>query len=169
MLEYRYDIPVLRATDDFDFGIVVESWDEFTKPRDVLVVQEDFQQDPKRKQRLLHANGAIVNLVPFGQLEERAGIIAWPSDFANVMSTLGFREAYEHSIEVRLAKDLVVRVASLAGLALLKIIAWSERRFERDAQDLGLIMRHYLDAGNQDRLYTKEGDAFDLLNEDDFD
>lgn len=35
-------------------------------------------------------------------------------------------------------RDLVVKVASLAGMALLKIVAWSDRRFERDAQDFGL-------------------------------
>ena len=72
-------------------------------------------------------------------------------------------------MEIRLAPDLIVRVASLAGLALLKIIVWSDRRFERDAQDLGVIMRHYLDAGNQERLYTDGGDSFDLLLDDDFD
>jgi predicted nucleotidyltransferase len=53
----------------------------------------------------------------------------------------------------------------LAGLALMKIIAWTDRRFERDADDLRLILRHYLDAGNQDRIYTEAGDCFDLLNE----
>jgi predicted nucleotidyltransferase len=169
ILQYTYDIPVPRATDDYDFGIVIENWDEFIKLRDVLVAQEDFQRHPTKQQRLLHAEGAIVDLVPFGQLEERAGVIAWPPDFSVVMSTVGFREAYEHSIEICLAPDLIVRVASLAGLALLKIIAWSDRRFERDAQDLGLIMRHYLDAGNQDRLYTDGGDSFDLLLDDDFD
>ena len=47
----------------------------------------------------------------------------------------------------------------------MKIVAWDDRRFERDAQDLGLIMRHYLDAGNQNRVYTEQGDCFDLLNE----
>ena len=26
-------------------------------------------------------------------------------------------------------------------------------------------MRHYLDAGNQDRVYSEQGDCFDLLNE----
>ena len=26
-------------------------------------------------------------------------------------------------------------------------------------------MRHYLDAGNQDRIYSEQGDCFDLLNE----
>lgn len=63
------------------------------------------------------------------------------------MSTTGFPEAYANSFEVSLAHDLIVKVASLAGLALMKIVAWDERHFERDAEDLALIMRHYLDAG----------------------
>jgi predicted nucleotidyltransferase len=81
------------------------------------------------------------------------------------MSTIGFREAYDNSVEVRVTDDLIVRVASLAGLALMKIVAWDDRRFERDAQDLGLIMRHYLAAGNEDRIYNEHGDCFDLLDE----
>ena len=47
----------------------------------------------------------------------------------------------------------------------MKIVAWDERRLERDAEDLGLIMRHYLDAGNEDRIYSDQGDCSDLLNE----
>lgn len=82
------------------------------------------------------------------------------------MSTVGFGEAYASSMDVRLNEGLVVKVASLAGLALLKLIAWSDRQYERDAQDLGLIMKHYLDAGNQKRVYTEGGDCSDLLDED---
>ena len=37
--------------------------------------------------------------------------------------------------------------------------------FERDADDLRLIMQHYLDAGNKDRIYSEQGDCSDLLNE----
>lgn len=107
----------------------------------------------------------FIDLVPFGDLEEVSGQISWPPDFSTVMSTVGFREAYDNSIEVRLADDLTVRVASLAGLALMKIVAWDARRLERDAVDLGLIMREYLDAGNQDRIYSEHGDCLDLLNE----
>ncbi|MDX6612866.1 MAG: hypothetical protein QOD75_2052 [Blastocatellia bacterium] len=169
ILQHAYDVPIHRKTDDIDFGIVVENWDEYTKLRNALIAREGFQQHPKKRQRLLHGEDVIVDLVPFGALEEKAGEIAWPPDFSVVMSTIGFREAYDNSIEVRVADDLVVKVASLAGLALLKLVAWSDRHFERDAQDLGLIMRHYLDAGNQDRLYAEGGDSSDLLLEDDFD
>ena len=165
LIQYVYDLPVHRATNDIDFGVVVARWDEFTKLRDALVAIKDFQTHETMKQRLICKNGLLIDLVPFGDIEEVSGQIAWPPDFSVVMSTVGFREAYDNSIEVRIADDLIVRVASLAGLALMKIVAWDERRFERDAQDLGLIMRHYLDAGNQDRVYTEQGDCFDLLNE----
>ncbi len=168
ILQYAYALPVRRATNDIDFGIVVETWDEFAGLRDALINGEGFRPQPNQQQRLLHEEGAIIDLVPFGNLEQTTGLIVWPPDFTVEMTTIGFREAYANSIDVLLADDLIVKVASLAGLALLKIVAWSGRHFERDAKDLGLIMKHYLDAGNQDRLYGVGGDCADLL-QDDFD
>ena len=41
----------------------------------------------------------------------------------------------------------------------MKIVAWDERRFERDAQDLGVIMRNYLAVGNEDRITTSKATA----------
>ncbi|HEY6807074.1 MAG TPA: nucleotidyl transferase AbiEii/AbiGii toxin family protein [Pyrinomonadaceae bacterium] len=169
ILQYAYDVPVHRATNDIDFGIIVETWEEFEELREALIANEGFQVHPNQKQRLIHNEGAIIDLVPFGNVEQAKGLIAWPPDFVIEMSTVGFREAYANSIDVRLDEDLVVKVASLAGLALLKLIAWSDRQYERDAQDFALMMRNYLDAGNQDRLYGERGDCFDLLNDEDFD
>lgn len=169
ILQYAYNVAVRRATNDIDFGIVVETWEEFAKLRDDLITIEGFQAHPHQQHRLIHNEGAIIDLVPFGNLEQAKGLIAWPPDFAIEMSTVGFHEAYSSSLDVRLAAGLIVKVASLAGLALLKIVAWSDRRFERDAQDFGLIMRNYLDAGNRERLYGDHGDCSDLLNEEDFD
>lgn len=166
LLQYAYDLPVHRATNDIDFGIIVESWDEFIKLRESLIATNKFQSHRTMRHRLVHESGLLIDLVPFGNLEEVSGQISWPPDFSIVMSTVGFREAYDNSIEVRVADDLSVNVASLAGLALMKLVAWGERRFERDAQDLGLIMKHYLAAGNEDRVYSEQGDCFDLLNED---
>jgi predicted nucleotidyltransferase len=165
LLQYVYDLSVHRATNDIDFGIIVESWDEFSKLRNDLIVDKKFHPHRTMNQQLIHESGLLIDLVPFGNLEEVAGQISWPPDFSIVMSTVGFLEAYLSSIEVRITDDLIVRVASLAGLALMKIVAWDDRRFERDAQDLGLIMRHYLSAGNEDRIYSEHGDCFDLLDE----
>ena len=84
------------------------------------------------------------------------------------MSVLGFDESYEHSMLVRLNTDplLELRFVSLPGLAILKIIAWKDEYPLRksDAKDLLLIIRNYLAAENENRLYNEESD----IMEDDF-
>lgn len=166
ILQYGYDLRAVRATTDIDFGLVLESWDEFSKLRGALVLDEGFQAHPHQQQRFTHKFGVVVDLVPFGNIEHPRGLLRWPRGPEAEMSTIGFREAFASAIDVRIESDLIVKVASLAGLALLKMIAWSDRRAVRDAQDLGLIIHRYLEAGNEDRLYAPHGDRADLMTED---
>lgn len=53
LIQYVYDLPVHRATNDIDFGVVVASWDEFTKLRDA----KKFQPHKTMKQRLVYKSG----------------------------------------------------------------------------------------------------------------
>ena len=59
-------------------------------------------------------------------------------------------------------------MASLAGLALLKLFAWRDRGLEdtRDATDLVTLCQHYAEAGNLDRIYAE---ALPALQAVDFD
>lgn len=74
------------------------------------------------------------------------------------MNVAGYREALAAAQEVELAPGFIVRVASLPGLVVLKLLAWADRGMgdPRDATDLVTIMRRYSDAGNEDRLYGEE-------------
>jgi predicted nucleotidyltransferase len=74
-----------------------------TKLRDALITSEGFQPHKTMRQRLLYKEGPLIDLVPFGALERATGEIAWSPDFSIVMSTVGFRESYANSIDVRLA------------------------------------------------------------------
>ncbi|KVZ73591.1 hypothetical protein WL22_10480 [Burkholderia ubonensis] len=71
------------------------------------------------------------------------------------MNVAGLDEALQTAIEVELAPDFVVLVASLPALAMLKIIAWRDRhtQHDRDATDLRFLLARYAEAGNYDRLY----------------
>jgi len=86
------------------------------------------------------------------------------------MSMVGFEEAYEYSITVRLSSDplLDIKLSTLPGLAIMKIISWKEKYPDRkrDAEDLLLIMNKYEEAGNFERLY---GEELTLLEEEGFD
>jgi predicted nucleotidyltransferase len=78
------------------------------------------------------------------------------------MSVAGFTEALETAVAVTLPGGVTIDVASLPALALLKIWAWKDRRYSapgKDASDLWMFLRHYAEAGNQDRLYGEESEA----------
>lgn len=163
-----YGVEIRRATEDIDCGVRVEGWEQFERLKGGLVGTGMFRADGRQRQRIIYQNRIRVDIVPFGAVGDEKGMIAWPPDREFVMNTLGFDEAYRDAVTVRLAADIEVPVSSLAGLALMKLIAWSDRRhaYHKDALDLGFIMTNYLDSGNQERVYGEGGDNTDLLNED---
>jgi predicted nucleotidyltransferase len=78
------------------------------------------------------------------------------------MSVAGLTEALATAVAVRLPGGVFIEVAPLPALALLKIWAWTDRRYTapgKDASDIWMFFRHYADAGNQDRLYGEEAEA----------
>jgi predicted nucleotidyltransferase len=167
ILELHYGLPVQRATNDIDFGLQVNSWEEFAQLKTTLIQIQAYRADPHQPQRLHSSTGEIIDIVPFGGVEDATTrTILWPPECVIEMNAFGFAEAYQQSLRVHLATDLEVQVSSLAGLALMKLIAWKQRRQTKDAKDLQLILTRYLQAGNLDRLYS---DAHaDLLAEEQF-
>ena len=145
------DIPIGRMTLDVDFSVQVAAWTDFDDVESKLVEQYGFRKDTQQAQRFHHRSGTPVDIVPFGDIEKPSGTIAWPPDGGIVMSTLGMKDAMDDAIIMRIQSDPVldVRVCSPAGLAILKTMAWSDRRQRgetRDALDLYFLMKHFLEA-----------------------
>ncbi len=169
ILQYGYGIDTARKTHDVDFAFMVETWSAFEALRSRLIATGKFAAAPGNANRLKFDTGMVVDLVPFGAIERPDRTIAWPPSGAVVMSVFGFREALAVTIPVLLPERITAQVVSIPALAILKIAAWMERRHiqpGKDAYDLWLLLRHYLDAGNRDRLYTE---AAPLLERGDFD
>ena len=162
ILTEGYGIRTIRATYDVDLGVQVPDWDQYTRLREALRTRGEFE--PSREaQRLIYKGSQLVDFIPFGKIRD-PGVesIRWPSDDEIEMNIIGFDESYQHSLTVRLRSEPVfeVQFVSLAGLAALKIFAWNDDRprRSRDAQDLALLMRKYVDAGNMERFYAEESD-----------
>lgn len=148
--------------------MVNQGWDQFEQLTDSLIATGKFISSPER-QRILFGTLPI-DIVPFGSVVNEDKKISWPPEHEIVMSMVGFEEAYECSMIIRLSSGpvLEIRLPTLPGLALLKIISWEDRYPERkkDAENLLFIMNNYEQAGNFDRLYDQEQE---LLQEEDFD
>jgi predicted nucleotidyltransferase len=159
-----------RGTQDVDLAVAVSDWRQFEQVKAALVETTEFTAEQSTPHRLFRRDERFkkahpLDLLPFGGIEDASHKIAWPSEFSIVMNVAGYREALEAALEIEIVPSFVVRVASLPGLAVLKLLAWADRGIEdpRDATDLVTIMRRYADAGNEDRLFGEEANVLEAV------
>jgi predicted nucleotidyltransferase len=164
VLKSIFNKDVRRMTSDYDFAICVASWDKYEEIVNCLVQTGAFQRDVHVAHRLHHDRHGWIDFVPFGPIRNPDGEVRWPPDFLTVFKTSGFQEAYDAAITVRLraVPPLDLKVCSPAGLAILKVFAWSEggNSAGKHAEDLSLIMPNYLDIVDPDP---------DIAGDDEFD
>ncbi len=168
LLEEVYKLPPGRATQDVDFGVMVESWNHYQALIRRICEDGRFYQDTKLTQRLNSEYGSI-DLVPFGGVESDGNLLRWPPDGDFVMSVAGFREACDDAIAVLVNDTLVVHVASPVGLLLLKLVAWEDRHTiqpGKDAADIAYVLRHGPTLLGEDTLYEEH---FDMVTATGFD
>lgn len=170
MLKFAHNIQSLRATEDADFALMVPSWKEFEALRASLIAGGRFRPRPgPATHRLRHSDGLPLDIVPFGGVERSNRTIAWPGDDGVVFDCFGIKEAFESCIDVNLPEAVRLCVASIPGQAILKIAAWHDRKHThpgRDAADLLLFARTYMDCGNYERAIAEHAD---LLESPEFD
>lgn len=168
IFRYGYNIAPGRATADVDLGFMVSSWSEYTRLKEALTATGSFASVGD-KQRMRFQDSVPVDVLPFGEIGEPGAMVFWPPDDDTQLNLLGFNEAFRNAISVRISADppIEIKIASPAGLVLLKIFAWNDRKpRERDAIDLGILIRSYMQLGNQGRLFEEHQD---LVNDPDFD
>jgi predicted nucleotidyltransferase len=155
-LHYGYAIEIERATEDVDLALAVD-WKGFSETREALLATGLFEPFRNTAHKLRHRKFGWIDLIPFGAVERADGTIAWPPSGDDVMDVMGYAEANAAAITIALTHNQTVRAVSLPMLAVLKVLAWKDRHRTtrgKDAVDLALIMRRYLEAGNLDRLYA---------------
>jgi predicted nucleotidyltransferase len=151
-----------RGTRDVDLAVALDGWPAFEAMKARLVATGAFAADQQIVHRFFHLRGERrgypIDLIPFGAIEDPGATIAWPPDRSIVMNVAGYREAFDAAALVEVGPGFVVRVVSLPGLALLKLVAWADRGAAdpRDAIDLAILLRRYHAAGNEERLYGAE-------------
>jgi predicted nucleotidyltransferase len=170
LLFHVFGIPVTRATADVDFAVAMDSWERFRELRGALLTSGHFREGKMEHRVYLQAPSVKdeipVDLIPFGGVAE-GDVIHWPPHRETVMTVVGFEDAIAAAVHVQVDADFTIPVASLAGIAVLKLFAWHDRQTnDKDAVDLYRIISSYADAGNFDRLYDKE---FQFLEQADYD
>ncbi len=173
LLEHVFGLHTGRATRDIDFAFALENWAQFQALKQYLILNSGFEEMVKVEHRLHYQQPGIVHkfvidLIPFGGIEGEKNIIAWPPGMSVLMNVVGFADAHASAENVEVEPGLVIAIASIPGIAILKLFAWVDRGCDdpKDALDLVTLLRQYNEAGNQDRIYT---DAIIALETEDYD
>lgn len=140
---------------------MVGSWAEFSEFCETLA-DRGFEPNTTVTHRFRSPKGVIIDAVPFGGLADAKGFIVWPPDDDPMMCVTGFDDALRHCLQMEVNGGLVVNIVSLPGLAILKLLAWNDRRYatDKDAQDLTLLLRVYGEV-TQDRLFDSEAELLE--------
>lgn len=172
LLENVFGLYTGRATRDIDFAFALEDWAQFQAIKDRLTTTAPFDEAGGAVQRLIYnaksGNGFIVDLIPFGGLQNSRNTIAWPPDMSIMMNVAGYRDAQSSAVQVEIEPGIVISIASIPGLAVLKLFAWVDRRLQnpKDAFDLLTLLRQYNEAGNQERVYEDAITALEAVEYD---
>jgi len=154
IMEYCYGIKTQRATLDVDLGIRVEDWSGYERLVNALAAK-GFQE--VNKTHRYRFNDTLVDILPFGPIADNSQQIIWPPENAVGMSILGFKEAYQDALLVRICQEpcIEVKISSVVGMVIMKMIAWDEKKDVRrdDARDLLFLIKNYEHTGAIDRLY----------------
>lgn len=132
-----HHVTLSRPTADVDLAIVVAPAD-----LDALLHPLGWQRDPRLKQRWYGPDGFKADVLPAAQELIEAGRVRLDGNNFE-MSLVGFDLALEHAeLASIVGTSAAVPVASLASLAVLKMVSWLDRPYERrkDLGDLAAIL-----------------------------
>lgn len=132
-----HHLPLRRPTYDVDLALVMT-------PREIeaLLTTLGWSSDPRVAQRWLGPGGFRADVLPATRELIAAGSVELDG-VDRSMSLVGFDLAFEHASEVELeGTPTTVPVASLASIAILKMVSSLERPHERrkDLGDLAMIL-----------------------------
>lgn len=167
ILEMGYGIRSVRATRDLDLAMQVENWHIYNILSAILL-ETGLCKNDGTPHRFIYKGEQNIDIIPFGRIENAEGEIIWPPQNETSMSVIGFSEAFENTLTVRLRTEpvLEIKAASLPGIVILKLISWKHRSGgkDRDASDLAHIIKNHYQAGNEDRLYNENYNIMEELD-----
>lgn len=120
-----------------------------------------WRQHPRKEHEFRSPGGAKIDILPATAALIEAGAITWPG--GQVMSLVGMDLAFSHS-DAGLVTGFDVRVAPPAVVAVLKMVSFVERSWdrERDLVDIAHLLELYVDEDSDRRWHEAADVDFEL-------
>lgn len=149
------------GTKDIDLAIFVSDDQKYEELKNYLVKEEGFTPSTSNEYVLFDTKGQQVDLLPFGLIEIEGKKIIDSEGMVHT-NVSGFKEVYDKAVEEVVFEDeFTFKVSTLAGIIILKLVAFEDRPEMRtkDIQDIGTIITNYFEMESE-LIYDKHSDLF---------
>ena len=150
------------GTKDIDLAIFVSDTGKYEELKQFLVKEEGFTPSSGNEYVLFDKKGQQIDLLPFGLIEIEGKKIVDSNGMAHT-NISGFKEVYEQAVEeVEFDDKYIFKVSTLAGVVILKLIAYDDRPEMRskDIQDIGAILNNYFEMESE-LIFEQHSDLFE--------
>jgi len=157
-----HNVTPRRTTADVDFAVLINNTGVYEQLKQYLIETEGFQPYHDNAFVLIWKDGTEIDLLPFGAIEDEDRKVTVHGTGYTSVHVDGFNEVYQQGLpELELDAHHHFKFASLAGIVLLKLIAWDDRPEVRgdDIKDISEILDYFFDI-NQEQIWEHHADLF---------
>jgi predicted nucleotidyltransferase len=157
-----------RTTGDIDFAVLINNIGTYESLKEYLIETEGFHPTKENAFALLWENRSVVDLMPFGTIEDEDSKVTIEGTGYTTIHVPGFSEVYEEGLpEMELGNAHKFKFCTLPGIVLLKMIAWNDRPEKRrdDIKDISDILNHFFNMYDNE-IWDNHNDLFEEANAD---
>jgi len=156
-----YGIESPRATEDVDMAVMVNDIQTYHRLLQSLTSYFKFTE-VNEPYRLEYKDGTWVDFLPFGEIESEDRKVKIGKRRIVELSLIGLRENLEYAKEIQFEDGFKIKVATLAGICLLKFFAWNSQPVQRehDIRDISFILDKYINI-YEDEVFELHNDLLD--------
>lgn len=160
-LSSNEDLFSKRGTNDIDLAVTISDEGQYNQVKAALVATGLFESHETEAIKLIYKKGLEVDLLPFGEIEgENRNVKLTDPTF--ILNMPGFMEIYPFVKDFELGDGQIVKVCTMEGIILLKLIANNDRpQRTKDITDIEHIIETYFELYDDD-IYMNHGDIMEL-------
>ena len=154
----QQNIKPARGTKDIDFAVMLSSLNEYDEIV-ARLLENGFSEVKDVPHRLYHGQyNAAVDILPFGEIEEDSTVHFVERN--TELHVLGFSEVLKTTEQVAI-EETIANLPPLAGMVILKLVAWSDRPEMRqnDLADILLVIDKFFEF-SWDEIVEHHNDTF---------
>ncbi|MFD2285806.1 hypothetical protein GJU39_22225 [Pedobacter petrophilus] len=162
-LSVNQELASTRMTKDVDLAITINDQGQYNRIKSELVSTGLFEVHESEAIKLFYKGAVELDLLPFGKIEEPDGNVKL-TDPTFVLHMPGFTEIYPFVQDVELTDGQRIKVCSMEGIIMLKLLANDDRpQRTKDISDIEHIIQSYFDLYDGD-IYEHHFDVMEMYD-----